>query len=165
MGEVTPKHDEAVAEGVVLDWSPKATEAPRGSAVALTVSAGPAPREVPDVTGDSYDAAAAALKELGLQPARAEVFSDEQEGTVTSTSPRAGATVERGSRVAVNVSKGQPVVPSLAGLTVPAAEEKLEAVGLALGGAYGPPGGKVFFQTPAAGTKVKEGAKVGLFIL
>ncbi|MDQ4133590.1 MAG: PASTA domain-containing protein [Actinomycetota bacterium] len=165
VGQVTPKHDEEIAAGVVLDWAPKGTEAPRGSAVALTVSAGPAPREVPDVSGDAYDSAAAALRERGLQSSRVEVFSDEPVGTVVSTSPRAGATVERGTKVTVNVSKGQPVVPTLTGLTVPAAEEKLEAVGLVLGGVYGPQGGKVFFQTPGAGTKVKEGTKVGLFIL
>ena len=164
--EVTPQHDEEAPEGQVLDWSPKGVETPKGSAIALTVSAGPAPREVPDLSGQSFEDASAALAAKGLKAARAEAYSDSvPEGQVLSASPKAGSSVDRGSTVTVTVSKGQPVVPSLGGLTEAEAKAKLEAVGLKVGAVYGPGAGKVFLTTPGAGTKVKSGSEVGLFIL
>ncbi|HUQ63737.1 MAG TPA: PASTA domain-containing protein [Acidimicrobiales bacterium] len=166
VAEPTLQNDEEVTEGTVLDWAPKGVEFPKGGQIALTVSAGPAPREVPDVAGKSFQEASAALEAVGLKAARADAFSDGvAEGTTISSSPKGGAQVDRGSTVTVTVSKGQPVVPSLGGLTEGEAKAKLEAVGLKVGGVYGPSGGKVFLTTPGAGTKVKSGSSVGLFIL
>jgi serine/threonine-protein kinase len=166
IGAVTPKFDEEAPSGRVLDWAPKGVEAPKGSPIALTVSAGPAPREVPDLSGQSFDDASAALAAKGLKAARADAYSDGvPEGQVISTSPKAGSEADRDSTVTVTISKGQPVVPSLGGLSVPEATAKLEAAGLKVGGVYGPAGGKVFLTTPGAGAKVKSGSSVGLFIL
>jgi serine/threonine-protein kinase len=166
VGTETPQPDENAPEGQVLDWSPKGVEVPKGGAINLTISSGPPPREIPDVSGQSYQAAADALDAKGLKYARNDVYNDDvPEGQVVSTSPKAGSDVQRGSTVTINVSKGQPTVPSLAGLSVPDATAKLDAAGLKVGGVYGPSGGHVFLTTPGAGTKVKSGTSVALFII
>jgi serine/threonine-protein kinase len=166
VGRVTSRHDEQAPAGRVLDWSPKTGMAPTGSAVDLTVSSGPAPRAVPDLKGSSYEAAAAALGREGLKAARADDFSDTvPQGQVIGTNPQAGASVNRGSTVTVVVSRGQPEVPNLRGLSVADATARLAAADLKIGNVYGPPAGRVFHTIPSAGTKVKAGTTVTLFIL
>ena len=166
VGDVSDKASEEVASGVVLDWSPKGGMVPTGSAVALVVSSGPAPRTVPDLRGGNLDVASTALNGLGLKVARADEYSDTvPEGEVIGTRPPSGNKVERGSTVTVVVSKGQPAVPDVKGLTVADATGRLEAVGLKVGNVYGPSGGKVFLTTPGSGNKVKKGSSVSLFIL
>ncbi len=166
VGDITEVNDEVAAAGAVLDYSPKGGTAPTGAKIALTVSSGPAPRVVPDVAGQSFAAASAALAQVGLQAVRADDVSDSvPAGQVAGTNPAIGASVERGSTVTVVVSQGQPTVPDLKGLSVAEATAKLEAAGLEKGGVYGPPGGHVFLTTPGSGNKVKRGASVSLFIL
>jgi beta-lactam-binding protein with PASTA domain len=166
VGNVSERASEEVPEGGVLDWSPKGGTAPTGSAVDLVVSSGPAPRTVPDVSGRSFDAASTALGGLGLKVARSDDYSDTvPEGQVISTNPAASSKVARGSTVTVVVSRGQPVVPDVKGLTVGDATSRLQAVGLKLGSVYGPAGGKVFLTMPAAGAKAKRGSPVNIFIL
>ncbi|HEX2273768.1 MAG TPA: PASTA domain-containing protein [Acidimicrobiales bacterium] len=166
VGKVTSKHDEEAPAGRVLDWSPKGGMAPTGSPVDLTLSSGPAPRVVPDLKGQSYEAAAAALGRQGLKVAKGEAYSDTvPQGQVIGTNPQAGASVDRGSTVTVVVSRGQPEVPNLRGLSVADATARLAAADLKLGNVYGPPGGRVFHTIPIPGTKVKAGTTVTLFIL
>jgi len=166
VGDITEVNDEVAAPGAVLDYSPKGASAPTGAKIALTVSSGPAPRVIPDVAGQSFAAASAALAQVGLQAVRADDVSDSvPAGQVAGTNPAIGASVDRGSTVTVVVSQGQPTVPDLRGLSVAEATAKLEAAGLEKGGVYGPPGGRVFLTTPGSGNKVKRGASISLFIL
>jgi len=166
VGDVTEVNDEVAVAGAVLDYSPKAGMAPTGSKIALTVSSGPAPRVVPNLGGQSFAAAAAALAQLGLGATRADDYSDSvPAGQVAGTNPASGASLDRGSTVTIVVSQGQPTVPELRGLSVADATAKLDAAGLEKGGVYGPPGGHVFLTTPGSGSKVKRGASVSLFIL
>jgi beta-lactam-binding protein with PASTA domain/tRNA A-37 threonylcarbamoyl transferase component Bud32 len=167
VGKVTERSDENAPEGRVLDFSPKGGLAPTGSAIDLTVSSGPAPRVVPDVTGaKDFDAAAALLSAQGLKAARGEDYSDTvPEGAIVSSNPGAGSSVARGSTVTVVVSKGQPVVPSVNGLSLADATAKLNAAGYKLGSVYGPSGGRVFLTMPGSGTRLKRGSSVSLFIL
>ncbi|HMC42291.1 MAG TPA: protein kinase, partial [Acidimicrobiales bacterium] len=55
---------EDVDAGTVLDWSPKDGLQPKGSDVAVTVSDGPRPRTVPDLSGQTYDGASKQLQSL-----------------------------------------------------------------------------------------------------
>ena len=168
VGAVEKPYDETVAAGVVMDWSPKGTSPPKGATVDLTVSAGPAPRTVPTLSGRTYEQAVAALEAIGLRAARApDQYNDDDDtkGKVIIASPSQGSTAKRGDVVTLTVSAGRPEVPSVNGLTVAEAEAKLATVGLKLGGKYGPGGGKVFLSTPSAGTKVKPGSAVDVFIL
>src|SRR4029078_582795 len=74
-GNVANDYSETVAEGVVLDYTTK-EQKPKGTAIALSVSAGPRPRTVPNVAGKTYDQAAASLAQVGLTAVRADAFSD-----------------------------------------------------------------------------------------
>ena len=70
LGEATPRFDEGVAPDVVLDLGPDLLpQMPKGSAVQLIVSAGPAPRTIPPLGGLSVDQARQALEALQLNVA------------------------------------------------------------------------------------------------
>ena len=168
VGDVAKPYDETVPAGVVMSWSGKGESPPKGARVDLTVSAGPAPRTVPTLSGRTYEQAVAALEAVGLKAARnADQYHDDDstKGKVILASPTQGSTVKRGDVITVTVSAGRPEVPSLNGLTVAEAEAKLAAVGLKLDSKFGPTGGKVFLTTPGAGSKVSPGSSVDVFIL
>jgi beta-lactam-binding protein with PASTA domain/serine/threonine protein kinase len=168
LGEVAKPHDETVPAGVVMSWSGKGESPPKGALVDLTVSAGPAPRTVPTLSGRTYEQAVAALEAVGLKAARnPDQYheDDSTKGKVILASPTQGATAKRGDVVTLTVSAGRPEVPSLSGLTVAEAEAKLATVGLKLDSKFGPSGGKVFLTTPNAGSKVSPGSSVDVFIL
>jgi beta-lactam-binding protein with PASTA domain len=165
--DVARPYDEDIASGQVIDWAPKGTSPPKGAVVSLTVSAGPAPRVIPNVAGMTYDAAAAALDAKGLKAGRnPDIYTndDASAGTVVTASPAQGNAVTRGTVVTLTVSKGRPVVPELKGLGVGDAKAKLATVGLTLGTAFGP-GGTIFLTTPSSGSKVAPGSSVDVFIL
>ncbi|MGH9177925.1 MAG: PASTA domain-containing protein [Acidimicrobiales bacterium] len=168
VAKVVPQPDEQVPKGTVLSWSPTGQELQKGTEVTVTVSAGPAPREIPDVGGKSYDEAAALLAGAGLKAEKAEVFSsDVEKGLVVSTKPVVGRTAERDSVVTVNVSKGPDTVPvpDVAGRSVADATAALQAAGLQVSGTGGRPGGRLVFLTdPQPGTKVVRGTGVFLFV-
>jgi serine/threonine-protein kinase len=64
---------------------------------------------VPDVSGGDYDAAAAALTQIGLNPVRVDQpSSDVPAGDVIGTDPPAGTVVVEGFTVDVLVSTGPP---------------------------------------------------------
>jgi eukaryotic-like serine/threonine-protein kinase len=164
-GAVDAQYNEQVGEGIVLDWTPKG-EAPKGSAVALSVSKGPRPRAVPNVAGRTYDQAAAALQQAGLTAVRADAFSDTvKKDQVISTTPAAGASVARGGRVTVTVSKGPDLVavPDVSGKSVQDATATMQAAGLQIGNVFGPPNKKIFTTDPAAGAQVHRGSSVNVY--
>jgi len=75
--------------------------------------------EVPDVTGLDYDRAQREILQAGLDVTITLVNSDEAENTVAGTDPVAGARVEQGTVVEIEVSNGlSPTgsVPNLVGL-------------------------------------------------
>ena len=133
--------------------------------IALKVSRGPLPRTIPETAGMTYDQAARAVTEAGLTPARDSRYDDEVAADkVIGTRPPVGNVVERGTSITIVVSRGQPTVPRLDGMTEAQARAALEAVDLKLGNVFGL-GGTVFRQTVDAGTKVKRGTAVSIFIL
>jgi serine/threonine-protein kinase len=163
----THQFDEQAQAGTVLASDP-AGEAPPDSVIKLTVSDGPAPRTVPDVgAGGTFAAAAAALDAVQLSAVQVDEFNDTvPAGQVLGSDPAAGAQVPRGSTVSVRVSKGPDLValPSMAG-TVEEASQRLAALGLQVNvqGNYRP-GGAVIASDPPAGTMVKRGSTVRLFL-
>ena len=167
VGTVTTRNDETVPAGGVLDWTRKGETPPKGATVDLTVSDGPAPRELPNLAGKSYDEAVSALDALDLEAERIDVYTDDDDsaGRVTATDPAAGVKVTRGTTITITVSKGQPAVPKLIGLSADEAAAALQAVGLQVGGKFGPSGGEVFVAIPSEGTKVKPGGSVTIYLL
>lgn len=165
---VTREYHEEVPEGVVLGTEPPAdATAPPDSEVAVLVSDGPAPVPVPDVTGVTYDEAAAALGDVRLQAAPGEEYSDTVEaGLVIRTDPPTGTETDRDSVVTVVVSQGpEPVtVPDLVGTTVEAAAAQLEDLGLEADVQNFRAGRPVQGQDPPAGIELDKGEKVTLVL-
>jgi len=163
--KVARQFSEDERSGTVLAWSPTG-EQPKGAEITVTVSGGPAPRKVPDVSGRSYEEAAKALAAVGLKATRIENFSDTvPAGKVVGSRPPWGNEVARGSSVAVVVSKGPDVVPvpNVVGKPVPEAQAILGQTGLTVVNVYGPLNRAVFTTDPAAGATVKRGAGVSLY--
>ena len=166
VGTVTPRADENEPKGRVLEWSPKATKLPKGTAVDLTVSDGPAPRTIGDLARKTFADAAAALTAAGLAPTRSDQFSSTvPAGQVIGTAPAAGTSVPRDSAVTVIVSKGPDVVrvPSVGGLSVDAAVARMQQFGLSVTNVFGPPNRRVFTTLPGTGATVARGSGVDLY--
>jgi serine/threonine-protein kinase len=166
LGAITPTANEDVQPGVVLDWSPKDAELPKGNAVDLIVSGGPAKRTIENYAGRTLEEVQSAFSLLRLNAAPAEEFSNSVEaGRVIRTEPPAGASVDRDSTVTVFVSKGPDVVqvPGVNGLSVAAAVERMQQFGLTVTNVFGPPNRKVFTTLPAAGATVVRGSGVNLY--
>ena len=171
VGDVREEWSEDVPRGQVISSDPQQGEQlRRGEPVALVVSRGRQPIEVPAVVGEAYDDAVDALQERGLTARRAaDEFSESvPAGAVVRQSPGDG-TLFRGDPVTLVVSKGPPLVqvPSVQGLQLDAARAQLEALGLrvevqrAFGGIFG----TVRSSTPEAGTSVPKGSTVTLLVV
>ena len=99
-------------------------------------------------------------------PARADAFNDTvPKDQVIGTSPAAGASVSRGGKVTINVSKGPDLVavPDVSNKSVPDATTIMQQAGLQVGNVFGPPNKKVFLTDPPAATQVHRGSSVNLY--
>ena len=171
VGKVTKAFSEKVPEGQVISANPKpGASLKKGTAVALTVSKGRKPIEVPDLTGKNAKNAARNLAALGLavDATRQENSDSVPKGRVISQSPRDG-TLFKGDTVTLVVSKGPVLVevPNVVGQQVQRARRILEDAGFtvevreALGGFFH----TVRLQDPGAGSKVPKGSTVTLTIV
>ncbi len=165
VGAESAEHDEEIPEGHVIRVShenPLAEEDP----VDLVISAGPAPRALPDVpVSSTYDDLANILESMGLVPERTTASSETiAEGFVIRLDPTSGTEVPRGSTVQVVVSSGLPMVtvPDVSGLTESSAGEQLEEAGLVVGGRDGPARRLVRGTDPEAGESVRQGTTVDI---
>jgi serine/threonine-protein kinase len=159
-------HETVAAERVVAQSVPAGRDVAPETAVTLVVSRGPAPVEVPDVHGSTYDEAAQVLADAKLTATRTEEHSnDVEEGLVIRTEPAAGSEAARDSEVVVVVSLGPDLVevPRVIGMTLDEASARLEADGFVaeVGGRYRP-GDRVSRQDPAAESMVPRGSVVTL---
>lgn len=94
-----------VAKGLVIGTNPTGS-APRGSTVRLIVSTGPAPIEVPEVTGQLESTATSALTARNLRVrvvTKALPPGDTNDGRVVAMNPAAGARVDPNSTVTITV--------------------------------------------------------------
>ncbi|GHE09670.1 Stk1 family PASTA domain-containing Ser/Thr kinase [Klenkia taihuensis] len=89
--------------------------------------------QVPNLVGQTQAAAATALQQAGLAagPVTTQASSDVAEGSVISSDPAAGTTVDEGTEVALVVSAGPDTVaiPNVVGLTEDEARSNLENAG------------------------------------
>ena len=167
--KIEPAFDETKPKGIVLEVAPESVgNQPKGSEIVLVVSEGPAPRTVPSgLAGKTYDDAAAAVSAEQLVPVKVEEFSDTvKAGLVIELRPAEGAAAPRDSEVEVVVSKGPDLVkvPEVKGKDLDGAVAALEAAGLEAGNVYGPANGKPSSTDPSAGSKVKRGTKVDIYL-
>ncbi len=159
--------DEEAEVGIVLASTPTlGGEVETGTVVDLVVSAGPAPRIVPDLNGLTLVDADAAIVGLGLVPTLVEEYSmTAPQGTIISASPAAGAELARGDAVELIVSLGLPfvVVPDLTDLRGGEADEQLTAAGFVVVDTVGPPNGEVLGTDPPAGESHRHGSEIRIF--
>ena len=171
VGSVVEEFNETVPAGAVIAQRPAAdAELRRGAPVDLTVSKGPAPVDVPSVTGRPEDAAVKAIEDAGLKavvaPDRVN-STDVPEGAVLTQSPAAGQ-LERGGTVTLTISDGPRMiqVPSYTGKQVDVARKELSDLGFRvevkeiLGGFFG----TVRAQDPSGGT-APEGSVITLTVV
>jgi serine/threonine-protein kinase len=147
------------------------TEAPEGSTVTITVSTGPGEAVVPRVVGMPRDEAEQQLRDAGFEVEAERVYSEDvRSGRVVETSPAAGTTIERGSTVTMQVSRGpeQAEVPDVTGDSEENARSAIEGAGLRVGEVTeeesGEEPGTVIGQSPAAGEQVDRNASVDLTV-
>ncbi|GAC1310920.1 MAG: Stk1 family PASTA domain-containing Ser/Thr kinase [Vulcanimicrobiaceae bacterium] len=169
---ISEAYDEA-APGTVLAQRPAPDTTVRvHSTVALVVSRGPRPIDVPDLVSLSVADArrAGAARHLRVVVAERDPSDQIPADTVTSQIPAAGSRLARDGTVRVVVSSGAPqvTVPDLAGRAADAAARALADLGFVAATEFvvepGAAVGTVLKQTPAAGTGAKKGGTVTLEI-
>jgi eukaryotic-like serine/threonine-protein kinase len=131
---VVDEHHEEVPSGQVIASAPAGGAVlDEASEVTLTVSLGPAPIEIPELTGSSESEARETLRELGLTMTVTDRRNEATApaGTVLSQAPPSGMTLRRGDEVSVVVSDGpeQVTVPNLRGERVDEAVAELRGLG------------------------------------
>ena len=174
VGLITDEYSDSIAAGIVIRQNPEENaRLPRGSAVALVISRGPAPVIVPGLTGLTETEAEIALADAGLSAGTTTtVYSNTvASGIIVSHSPTEGASVPYGSSVNLFVSIGpQPVtVPDLTGMTQGEAEALLSGKGLILGTVSQAPDpaipvGAIRSQNPTAGASVPPATPINIVI-
>jgi serine/threonine-protein kinase len=172
VGKVTSAFNEKVPVDQVVGTDPKAgTQLKRDQAVGIVVSKGPAPVKIPSVTGQSQNAATAALEKLGLTVSVTEEFSKTvADGRAVSTTPKAGTTVPKGSKVTLVVSKGPPpvTVPDLYRVSEDEARATLTSLGFKVSVVYPigiTPFGLVVKQSAKAGSTLPFGSTVTIEVV
>lgn len=160
---------EAVAPTVsaVPSASPQATPTVRPTTV--TAPATPAAVVVPDLSGTSYVGAVERLTGAGLiagevTPVDAALARD----TVLESVPGAGASVERGSAVALTIASGSNTIPDVTGFDRAAATSALESAGFLVTFAVADAGtdaaaGTAVRTAPGAGAGLSVGGTVTVF--
>ncbi|WP_084701139.1 Stk1 family PASTA domain-containing Ser/Thr kinase [Streptacidiphilus anmyonensis] len=170
IGAQRQQGDPTVPAGSVIGTDPAAgAQVAANTPVALIVSSGPQPVDLPDVTGESVDQATSDLQSAGFQVKvdPNQVFSDQDPGTVAAMSPPPG-TSQQGVTVTLTVSKGQQqvTVPDVTGLSEKDAQKKLKQAGFkvrTLGfSLFG--GATVHSQTPGGNGQAALGSTVTIWV-
>jgi beta-lactam-binding protein with PASTA domain len=150
------------AEGLKVD---------QNSTVNYFVCVGPAPVTVPAVVGQQYDAAKAALVAAGFKVAQP-VFqdSDHNPGEVLKQDPDGNAKALPGATVTLTVARAaKTTVPNVMGQDLGTAQNILAGKGLNVRVKDSPDAtadqvGTVVRQDPGAGTQVKPGSIVTIYV-
>ncbi len=156
-------------QGIVFRQDPGVgSKVDKGGTVTIWVSTGPPKVDVPNVKGEQWADAQAALHNAGLKPVKFGVPGDTT-GKVTATDPPAGKSVPVGTKIRVNVMNG-PVtaaIPGVVGESLNDALAKLQAAGFTGNPSFvdsTAPKDTVVSQSPAPGTQESKGTSVKLSV-
>ncbi len=161
--------NERYKPGFVFKQDPSAGQrVEKGGTVTIWVSTGPPKVTVPDVKGQQWSQAQQTLTDAGLKPVE-HFVPGKTKGQVTATSPPAGKSVPKGSKVNVNVMTGpaQGTVPSVVGQPLPQAITALRNAGFNPNPTYvdsSAPANQVIHQNPAPGTSEPKGTTVDVTV-
>ena len=169
--KVEKAYHETIAKDHVIAQNPDgASTFEVGKTVRLTVSRGPEPVDLPDLSGQSEAQAKATLKNLnlvfgGVVHEFSATIPIEQ---VIGTQPPAGSTVDQQSSVTLVISKGPRTfrVPDVEGLSGATAQARLESLGLIVTLRQVPDttGTTVVYTNPKAGDTVQEGQAIDVWL-
>lgn len=154
--------------GIVIGQDPEGdTEAAKGETITLTVAEEKQQIQVPDVSGQTWEAAKKQIEDSGLTATRQDVSSDTvEEGKVVQTTPTAGTQVDPDSTVTVQVAKKaeQATVPALTGQKLSDARKAIEDAGLTVGTITGPQDDEalVVLSDPPANQEVAPDTAINL---
>lgn len=169
-GKTSEAYDESVPAGRVISQKPLPDkQVRRATQVALVVSRGPAPVDVPSIVGKPAGEAVRILESAGLSGRESgqEFSRGVPAGNVVSQAP-AGGRLERGSEVEFVLSKGPRMVevPNFVGKQLSDAQTELERLGfeVAVETPLGNFFGTVRSQDPADG-EAEEGSTVTLVVV
>jgi len=172
--KVKTESSKTVESGLVIATEPPAeTEVQEGRVITLLVSSGPAPVRVPDVTGQTLQAAEATLSnaELAVGTVTKRPSATQSPGTVLSQSPAAGSPLHAGEKVDLVTAQApkEPTVPNVVGAAEAAAKAALRHAGFKVKAAQHPTAeasqvGMVLEQSPAGGAHARKGATVTIVV-
>ncbi|WP_189667671.1 Stk1 family PASTA domain-containing Ser/Thr kinase [Promicromonospora soli] len=166
--KVSREYSSDVVRGEVIWASVRGGDmVPTDETVRLTVSSGPPPLTVPDVTGLGPADAADTLVGMGFEVERKDKFDDlAPVGTVIKTEPGTGKGVKDGGTVTIVVSMGpKGTVPDVVGISVEDAKKVLKEAGYKVEvRGFGELFGEGVQETePAAGELLKQGESVTIW--
>ncbi|MDA8197188.1 MAG: PASTA domain-containing protein [Actinomycetota bacterium] len=170
-GAISYQNDPSIPSGSVISEDPfPGAKLKQNSKIALVVSTGPAPVNVPNVVGASLSGADYSLITAGLSSTVTSQYSETvPSGFVISQSPASGS-LKVGSVVALVESKGPAPrsVPNLIGDSQSAAQSALTSIGLVASAstAYSDTvaAGQVISQSVAAGNMVARGTTISFVV-
>ena len=160
------------ASGTVLSQNPRANAlVKKGDTVTLTVATAAQTTVPSGITSTTLANAQQILEAAGLQWKVTNVANAAPAGTVLSSDPVSGATIDQGGTVNLTVSSGPSsvTVPALAGQTQVQAANALGQQGLNLGKVTSQAStqyaaGIVIASVPAEGTQVQPGSSVDIIV-
>ena len=168
LGGLSHENNESLEPGLVIGIDEPITQKPRGEQVAIRLSLGPLARTVPEtVIGMSTAEATGLLSGLRLQAVPEPVFDPSAaEGTVLGTIPGPGEVIAADSQVVLQVSAGpEPVeIPDVTDLTLDAAIDLIEELGLIFVNTEGTPGEPAIGTNPPTGQVVDVGTEVVIIL-
>lgn len=164
--------DEFEAGKVMEQFPSKDADILVDSRIVLTISPGPEQFTLDNYVGMTYQETLTKLTSLGLTVTKNEIYDDSiAVGSVISTVPEAGSSVQKGTEIIVVVSKGMELVsvPNLINSTEEEAKQAILQAGLVVGEiSYSASNeyeqGRVKYQSYSFGTEVKPGTTVDLSI-
>ncbi|WBB78267.1 Stk1 family PASTA domain-containing Ser/Thr kinase [Micromonospora sp. WMMD882] len=167
-----PVLDTECREGTVARQSPEGgTRLNPNETVTLQICDGKPPVKIPAGLVDSqYENVKAQLEALGLTVEKKDVNSGKTEGLVTKVTPASGQTVESGSKVVVEVSRGNlREVPDVVGESQEDATEELRKAGYKVNVRKGEEvpadeAGEVTGQDPRGGASLAVGETVTITV-
>ena len=171
--EFDETYDSSSAAGTIIRQTPGAGRTVKEKQkVTLTVSLGTEYVTVPETKNMDADDAKQTLLDKGLRVTKKPIVdATVATGAVAYTEPAAGETVEGGSTVIMYVSREEAqtesVVPSLTGRTIEEAREEVKSSLISLSvveQANEQPAGTVISQYPEAGTKVRVGSGITVYV-
>jgi beta-lactam-binding protein with PASTA domain len=168
VGKVTRAFSTSVPKNRITSTDPAAgEEVRRNTAIALVISKGPEPVEVPVVTGRNVTEATQLLQQAGFRVTTRTAASDNVARDLVISQKPSGGNAPRGSTVELTVSTGPPLVtvPDVRNKQVGRAQQLLEGAGLRVSVLRLPGGpGIVLAQSPGPGSQAPKGSTVRISV-